>query len=507
MSLPRSIRQADRTLTPSFWKAPFQRLRLTLTVKIAVYLLALTALMALLVLWQAERDTYELLLDLGKAQARVYLVGIEREIQVHSPNLNSTALESTIQSALTYEPESLDFRIEHIFIVDLSGRVIASNQPEHVGAILSDRPYLMQSMRENQTIVPDEITYQTPLPGETGELRPTLDVAMPLHIGDSQQPVGGMELEIDLTDSSRILKSRYWDDRRVLFGMLVVFVGGFGMLSFIVLRREIIRRIVEMGRAAKTVAQGNLAARVRPMGNDEIGALADTFNQMTDSLEQTIADLKRTQILAMAKLAELAEKRDPDTGAHLQRIPLYCRVLAQELRHDSPYTDVLTDGYIQALVEASPLHDIGKVGVPDSILLKPGPLTPDEFAIIREHPCIGADVLSGAEFLGMARDLALCHHERYDGSGYPNGLAGKQIPLSARIVALADMYDALTTKRAYKEAYSHEQAYAIIKEAMTHETASDIIQKEAGRRFDPNVMQAFLRCEDTFRQIRERFVD
>jgi putative two-component system response regulator len=247
--------------------------------------------------------------------------------------------------------------------------------------------------------------------------------------------------------------------------------------------------------------------RAPESGGDEIGMLAQTFNRMTDALEKNILDLKRTQILTMTKLAELAEKRDPDTGSHLQRIPLYCRALAEELRRDSPYAEMLTDDYMDALAEASSLHDIGKVGVPDAILQKPGPLTPDEFEIIRRHPLIGADVLSGAEFLAMARDIALCHHERYDGKGYPHGLAGEEIPLSARIVAVADMYDALTSRRAYKEALSHAQAFEMLKEPVSHERAATILAKQSGRHFDPEVMRALLRSEAAFREIRDRFSD
>lgn len=229
--------------------------------------------------------------------------------------------------------------------------------------------------------------------------------------------------------------------------------------------------------------------------------------QVPSRLEQIIADLKRTQMLALTKLAELAEKRDPDTGEHLQRIPRYCRALAEALRHDSLYAPVLDDDYIERLVEASSLHDIGKVGIPDAILLKPGPLSDAEFAIMQQHALIGADVLSGAEFMQMAHDMALSHHERYDGSGYPNGLAGEAIPLPARIVALADTYDALTTRRAYKEAYSHQQAFEMIKEPLPHDRVSAWLAEQSGRHFDPHVMEAFLRSEAEFRKICEEFAD
>jgi response regulator RpfG family c-di-GMP phosphodiesterase len=351
------------------------------------------------------------------------------------------------------------------------------------------------------------LTFRTPAQGDDGTPVPTIDVVMPLHIQDMTKPVGSLELEIDLSASAQLLKKRYWDIRRDLLGKLGLVMVSFGVLSFFTLRRQIVTRITDIARVAHSISRGDLRRRVRDMGPDEIGALAGALNQMTDSLENTIADLKHTQYLTMTKLAELAEKRDPDTGAHLQRMPRYCQVLAQALRCDSPYAELLDDEFIQTLIDSSPLHDIGKVAVPDRILLKPGPLTADEFAIMQRHPLVGADVLTGAGFLKMACDMALCHHERYDGSGYPNHLAGDQIPLAARIVALADMYDALTSRRVYKEAYTHEEAFALIREPSTHEQASAILAQESGRRFDPHVMQAFLRCESEFRSIREQLAD
>lgn len=483
------------------------RLRSTLVIKLALYLLVLTGVIASLALWQAEQDTYRLLVDQARAQARVFLGGIEREIQSYASDLNPNRLNAILRDAVKYEPENLDFSVEHLFIVDSNGTIIASNQPEHIGANLSSNSYVMQSYRENQAVIPAELTYITPAPGEGDEPLPTLDVAIPLHLESTTVPAGAMELEMDLSNSVRILKKRYWDDRRALFAKLALLMGGFGAVSLVTMRWQVISRIGQVSRAAKSISRGDLGVRAPESGGDEIGMLAQTFNRMTDALEKNILDLKRTQILTMTKLAELAEKRDPDTGSHLQRIPLYCRALAEELRRDSPYAEMLTDDYMDALAEASSLHDIGKVGVPDAILQKPGPLTPDEFEIIRRHPLIGADVLSGAEFLAMARDIALCHHERYDGKGYPHGLAGEEIPLSARIVAVADMYDALTSRRAYKEALSHAQAFEMLKEPVSHERAATILAKQSGRHFDPEVMRALLRSEAAFREIRDRFSD
>lgn len=203
--------------------------------------------------------------------------------------------------------------------------------------------------------------------------------------------------------------------------------------------------------------------------------------------------------LTIFALAKLAESRDTETGAHLERIREYCRLLGAELGRTGPYRDQIDGDYVELLYLTSPLHDIGKVGIPDQVLLKPGKLTPQEFSIMQQHTLIGANTLDAvakvnpeAQFLAMARDIALTHHERFDGSGYPHKVAGLDIPLSGRITAIADVYDALTSKRVYKPAF-------------THETAIEIITEGCGTHFDPPIVDAFHHLVDDFQLIRQRF--
>ena len=203
--------------------------------------------------------------------------------------------------------------------------------------------------------------------------------------------------------------------------------------------------------------------------------------------------------LTIFSLAKLAESRDNETGAHLERIREYSRLLADHIFMQDKYHDYLDGDFVQLIYMTSPLHDIGKVGIPDSILLKAGPLTPAEFEVMKQHTVIGSNTLHAAttahpeaKFLCMARDIARSHHERFDGRGYPDRLAGLSIPLCGRIVALADVYDALTTKRVYKPAFSHEKARKIILEGN-------------GTQFDPDVVDAFLDNEDRFLETWDQF--
>lgn len=249
------------------------------------------------------------------------------------------------------------------------------------------------------------------------------------------------------------------------------------------------------------VTAGNLAASVPVLTNDEFGLMAIRTNQMIRALEQHTNELNITRDASILGLASLAETRDNETGAHILRTQRYVRLLAAYMQKQTEYSDYLSDEMIDLLFKSAPLHDVGKVGIPDAILLKPGKLTDDEFSIMKQHPQIGADALQVAEeqlgsnsFLRVAREISLTHHEKWDGSGYPNGLSGEQIPLSGRLMAVADVYDALISKRVYKPAFSHDKAKSILLEGK-------------GTHFDPTVIDAFLAVENEFVAVASEYQD
>jgi len=224
---------------------------------------------------------------------------------------------------------------------------------------------------------------------------------------------------------------------------------------------------------------------------EHLNILRTLANSIAISFHQNIFidDVIYSSILALAKLAEA---RDEDTGEHLERMKNYSRAIAEFLFNSHKFDDIITLDYIEQIERYSPLHDIGKVGIRDGILLKPGKLTPEEFSEMKKHTTFGAEVLRNAEqniakhgrsLFGMGIDIALNHHEKWDGTGYPNGKRGEEIPLCARIVAVADVFDALTSKRAYKEAYSLDRAFEMIKEGR-------------GKHFDPVIVDAFMEHRD-----------
>ncbi|MFM4807699.1 HD domain-containing phosphohydrolase [Aeromonas hydrophila] len=279
----------------------------------------------------------------------------------------------------------------------------------------------------------------------------------------------------------------------VTFGYLWLIIRGYG--------RNLTLSLMHQTRAMAQVQCGDLEARVPVIRDDEFGLIAAGTNQMIGELKARQDELNLTRDVAILGLASLAETRDNETGAHIIRTQYYVKVLAEQLSRSDWERYPLDDTTIDLLFKSAPLHDVGKVGIPDAILLKPGKLTDEEFAIMKRHPQIGADALASAEaqlgsnsFLRLAREISLTHHEKWDGSGYPAGLVGEAIPLSGRLMALADVYDALISKRVYKPAFSHEQARTIIVEGR-------------GRHFDPAIVDAFLACEEEFRQIAIRHKD
>ena len=252
----------------------------------------------------------------------------------------------------------------------------------------------------------------------------------------------------------------------------------------------------------KAFGIGGVDYVTKPFQFEEVEARVEThlkLHRYQAHLEELVAEqveeISASQVSTIFALSKLAESRDNETGEHMERVQIYCRMLAEKLGQEEPYKRVIDGDFINDIFNASPLHDIGKVGIPDHVLLKPGKLTPAEFDIMKKHSPVGATTLEAVRdiyrknvFINMGISIARYHHECWDGTGYPDGLKGEEIPLAARIMAIADVYDALRSKRCYKEAFSRDMS-------------RKIIESGSGTKFDPVLVKAFLVLEKEFDSI------
>jgi putative two-component system response regulator len=260
---------------------------------------------------------------------------------------------------------------------------------------------------------------------------------------------------------------------------------------------------------ARVFSEGGADFITKPFQKDEVYARVDTqikllkmqkeikhYNERLEALvQEKVQEISDSQLSTLSAITKLAELRDVYTGKHIERTQIFCQMLAMELRDESVYDHIITDAYIRNIYHAAALHDVGKIGISDQLLLKTEELKPFEFDIIKKHVDIGKRALrevlnknKSSEIIKLALELTASHHEKWDGSGYPEGLYGPDIPLSARIMALVDVYDALRSKRPYKEPLSHEESVHIIRD-------------NGGLHFDPSVVKAFTRVESRFADI------
>ncbi len=271
----------------------------------------------------------------------------------------------------------------------------------------------------------------------------------------------------------------------------------------------------EIGSKAKGFEMGAVDYITKPFQIEEVIARVNTHlklrhaqeslkqfnNKLQDLVAQQVKEIAHSQLAMIFALAKLSHTRDDETGLHLERVQYLCKLLATALAGEAEFRGTITPSFIDTIYYASPLHDVGKVGITDSILLKPGKLSEEEFMVMKTHTTIGAITLESVykqyphnEFIKMGIDIARHHHEKWNGRGYPDGLSGEAIPISARIMAVVDVYDALRARRPYKVPFTHERALKIIRD-------------ESGLAFDPRIILAFNKVEDQFDAVSQRLTD
>lgn len=352
-------------------------------------------------------------------------------------------------------------------------------------------------MEEYILVVDDEVAVRELLISQLDFLgfhaRHTADGALLLRIARSESPPALVLLDIEMPGSSGLDLLRQL--KKINEDTQVVMVSGLRDLGTV---RECLREGAYdyLAKPFELEDLHNTAKRALERRH-LIRQNRDYKEHLERKVLEKTEEIRRTRDMALMTLAKLAESRDSETGMHLERMAEYSRILGDAIR-EGAYSDEVDDEFVDWLFKSSPLHDIGKVGIPDSILRKPGPLDAEEAAIMRNHTTIGGDTLrsvleqfSGSSFLNMAMEIAYYHHERWDGEGYPHGLAGERIPLAARIVSIADAYDAITSRRPYKNPLDHSEAVRRIR-------------IDCGKHFDPEIVAAFERCESEFAVVQRR---
>jgi HD-GYP domain-containing protein (c-di-GMP phosphodiesterase class II) len=454
---------------------------------------------------------------------------LESEILPHAVRSDIASMQGYIDSIVTTRQVN-DIEINVIQLTEPGrSRIVASNNRGNIGAtddqehqaleeaLLSTEPFI-EIEKNIFDIDPDDdvTTYSDPEhpdyyfpPGFR-----IVSITTPLIA----EGTGWGSINIDLSLAyldRRLRRSHIYIAASSLVGISIVVI-----LMVMILTRRLFNPLWNLSQAMYHFGTGRDVDLAVPTDRkDEIGVLHSEFFSMAyriaeaeernreyrDHLEELVdartKELTLTQEATILSMASLAETRDPETGGHIRRTQRYIRVIAAELRRNSRFSHLLSPESVDLICKSAPLHDIGKVGVPDGVLLKPGKLTAEEFEEMKRHTVNGRDALLAAEailgsnsFLRFAREIAYTHQEKWDGTGYPQGLVGEQIPISGRLMAVADVYDALISRRVYKEPFSHDKAVCIIRDGR-------------GTHFDPDMVDAFLVVEQEVKKIALELVD
>ncbi|MBI3713995.1 MAG: two-component system response regulator [Burkholderiales bacterium] len=345
---------------------------------------------------------------------------------------------------------------------------------------------------------PDNITLLSALLKDTYKIKIATNGVKALHIASSQPSPDLILLDVMMPEMDGYETCRRLKANSVTADIPIIFLTAKSQVS----DEEMGLTLGAVDYISKPVSPPIVLARVATQLHlvRARNLLQDQNKHLESLVQDRTRKLAKMQDAIIMAMASLAETRDNETGNHIRRTQNYVAALARQLRHMPRFATELTEENIELLYKSAPLHDIGKVGIPDNILLKPGKLDVEEFEIMKKHTTYGRETILSVErylgesneFLRFAREITYSHQEKWDGSGYPENLSGDAIPISARLMAVADVYDALISKRVYKPAFSHQEAI-------------DIMRKGRGSHFDPDILDVFMRISDEFNEIAQRF--
>lgn len=417
--------------------------------------------------WLMHSRTEEVLenalLDQVKQHAHVFMLGIEAQILELEEPLDPKSLQSVIDGALARSHLSeMGFAIYKMYFFDEQGRILAHSHPG------PHEPKQMKSeyvalFERGQSYMGDKVEY-------VNSGFPKVDIIVPLHYKGGV--AAALEVEINLNETVAYIKRL--DDRYESEMILIVGGGGLFMMFFVwwVIQRWLVVPIRSVAQVTENISRGELGARVALLSRDELGRLSESVNRMADSIERLFTEQEEAHLQMLRSLTKALEAKDAYTAGHSARVSHYSVKLGRSIG--------LPEDQLKLLKQGALMHDLGKIGISESILNKPGALDDQEYEIMRRHPIMTATIMKPLQRFKEFTEIAAWHHERWDGGGYPDGLKGEDIPLLARIVSIADTWDAMTGDRVYRKGMSVEQAVGILEE-----------ERHSGQ-WDPELVGAFV---------------
>lgn len=439
--------------------------------RLSVRMIGLITLAALLgaglVSWVSKDVLEETMLEGAKRQALVFLSGLEHEMMQLPDPTDRQALQKLVEYRGTHHLKLLDFSVLDLYVFNERGEVLARLLPAEPGPKAME-PYLSKTLETSQPYLADETEYyQDP---HDGVMRPKADVVLPVSI----QGLGvvGLEVEIGLTQTLAMIDQRVTQQMQLVILLTIVVAVIMTLFISWVVYLGLIRPVNLLERVTARIAAGELEARIDvDLANNELGRLGRAVNLMAEGLQRLIREQEDAYLQMMQSLAKALEAKDAYTASHSARVAKFSVRLARRLGFSEERLKVLKQGAM--------MHDLGKIGISDAVLNKPSALTDSEYETIQKHPVYTAAIMRPLKQLREHAEIAAWHHERWDGRGYPDGLKGEAIPLAARIVAIADTWDAMTGDRVYRKGMPAEQALAILER-----------ERNSGQ-FDPRLLDAF----------------
>lgn len=426
----------------------------------------------------SESVLEDAIVDQTMEKAAILLSSIERDIERTSTDIHTADLSILVDEFYRRESREFGFSIARIYLYDHDGKVLVDTHGE-TDRRVDLNSYYRTVLEEDVIYLGDEIEYEKD--PKTGELAAKADVIVPIHM--QGKVVAGLEAELDMQATLQQIQQldNTYERKFLLMAALTTLLSV--VLSWWLMRRGLINPIKKLSVVTRRIATGDLEARSEPFNEREFDSLAEAINQMADSIQQLFNEQEQSYLQTLQALAKALEAKDAYTASHSGRVAKFSVMLGKRIGLPAEQLKLLKQGAL--------MHDLGKIGISDTLLNKPGELNDEEYELMKNHPVMTATIMRPLKRFKEFAEIAAWHHERWDGDGYPDGLKGEEIPLLARIVAIADTWDAMTGDRVYRK-------------GMTVETAVSILEQEVeSGQWDPALMAEFIDMIRSEQEVRK----